>query len=178
MSETQEQQQTISETPAQRTKRLRKERIEAQLQENQRTASHKLNRLIFISLLAETGRDTCCRCGKQLTADTFSNDHMDHWLHSDNPRGKYFDIKNIDFSCKRCNSSYTRARAGADAYDERLQRVTGWRARKPLLTPEEIHNNPQPETPVESKLEFTIWKRMANFLVGALRGINRHEMAS
>lgn len=153
------------ETPSQRTKRLRKELYESQLKEDQRTASHKLNRLILISLLRETGRHTCCRCGEELNESTFSIDHMEHWLHSDDPRGKYFNIKNIDFSCKPCNSSYTRAKRGTAAYDERLQRITGWSARNPLLHRDEIFRESASQNPVQ----LSLWDRCWIFLTTVLQ---------
>jgi len=165
MTEQQEQQPLIVETPEQKTKRLREERekeIERQLGLRSRTASHRLNRLILISLLRETGRDTCCRCGVELDEHAFSIDHMEHWFHSDDPKGKYFNIKNIDFSCKSCNSSYTRAKYGTSAYEERLERVTGWSPRKPLLSLDEIRGRNQPVEPNQPATRATAgwWSRL------------------
>jgi hypothetical protein len=83
-------------------------KTEEQLGIKYRTASHRLERKIFFSLLLETGRDTCFRCGKPLTEHTYSLDHMENWLNSRDPKGLFYDIKNIDFSCKPCNKRGSR----------------------------------------------------------------------
>lgn len=82
----------------------------SQLGMNHRTASHLLNRNIVYSLLVETGRDSCLRCNTPLTADTYSIEHLEEWLDSDNPIDKFHSISNIDFVCKKCNSTYNRGR--------------------------------------------------------------------
>lgn len=86
------------------------ERANSQLGRNHRTASHVLNRNIMMSLLKETKRDTCLRCAKPLTADTYSIEHLEEWLDSSDPKQKFFDLRNIDFVCKKCNSTYNRGR--------------------------------------------------------------------
>lgn len=92
----------------QESRRRALEKTKAQLGENPRTASHKLQRSIIFSLLRETGRDTCFRCKADLTEDSFSIDHAENWLDSEDPRGLFFDVKNIDFSCKLCNTANNR----------------------------------------------------------------------
>ena len=86
------------------------DKAESQLKMNPRTASHKLNRNIVISLLAETNRDKCLRCADTLTHDSWSVEHLEEWLDSDNPINNFFRLDNIGFVCKTCNSTYNRGR--------------------------------------------------------------------
>lgn len=85
-------------------------RANSQLGMNHRTASHILNRNIFYSLLVETGRDSCLRCATPLTPENYSIEHIEEWLDSDNPELKFHSLNNIDFVCKKCNSTYNRGR--------------------------------------------------------------------
>lgn len=139
--ETPQEQQTIVETAAQRAKRLFDEKANDQLRQNRRTASHKLNRKIMFSLLVETGRGTCVRCSCDLTEDTFSIDHMENWLNSEDPRGLFFDIKNIDFSCKVCNSFHNRGKFGTRDKPVVVPEKV-WSVRVPLLHKHEINHEP------------------------------------
>lgn len=118
--------------------------VNSQLEEDRRTASHKLSRLITYSLLVETDRHTCCRCNKPLSADTFSIDHMENWLNSKSPRQLFFDIKNIDFSCKTCNSSHNRGKFGTRNNEAALRAMSEPKTpRKPLINLEEKEENVQ-----------------------------------
>lgn len=105
----------------------------SQLGLNPRTASHRLNRTIFHSLLKETGRDSCVRCGASLSADTFSIEHIKEWLDSEDPIETFFDLNNIDFACKLCNIKFNRGRGdfrhGKKPFIKPISRET-----KPLLT--------------------------------------------
>ncbi len=85
-------------------------KAESQLRMNPRTASHRLNRNIVISLLAETNRDKCLRCSCLLNHDTWSVEHLEEWLDSPNPVESFFRLDNIGFVCKTCNSTYNRGR--------------------------------------------------------------------
>lgn len=135
-------QQNIEETPAEKTRRLFDEKANNQLRQNRRTASHKLNRKIMFSLLAETGRHTCVRCEGDLNEDTFSIDHMENWLDSQDPRGLFFDIKNVDFSCKICNSFHNRGKFGTrNKPVGDLEKV--WLVRNPLLHRHEVKGEPE-----------------------------------
>lgn len=67
-------------------------------------ARSRLIREILFSLLAALGRTACFRCGKEMTSETVSIDHVQPWLHADNARDLYFDVANIDFSHVMCNS--------------------------------------------------------------------------
>lgn len=142
VEEQQEPQPQIVETTAQRAKRLFDEKANDQLRQNRRTASHKLNRKIMFSLLVETGRGTCVRCECDLNEDTFSIDHMENWLNSEDPRGLFFDIKNIDFSCKLCNSFHNRGKFGTRDKPVVVPERT-WSVRVPLLHKHEVINEPE-----------------------------------
>jgi len=145
-------QQNIEETTAQKNKRLSDEKANNQLRQNRRTASHQLNRNITFSLLIETGRHTCCRCSKDLTAETFSIDHMENWLDSRDPRGLFFDVKNIDFSCKSCNSFYNRGKFGTRDIAKDDPQFIGI-VRKPLFTLEDLKAEEKPQTTKISLLQ-------------------------
>lgn len=79
-----------------------------QLGMNRRTASHRLNLMILVSLLYETGRCTCLRCGVPLATDNVSVEHIEEWLDSNDPVDRFFSLENIEFVCRSCNSVYHR----------------------------------------------------------------------
>ena len=54
------------------------------------TASNRLVKDILWSLIKETNRDTCCKCGKAMKRDDFSIEHLTPWLHSENPLTLFF----------------------------------------------------------------------------------------
>ena len=70
---------------------------------NPSTASHRLVKDILFNFVRNSGYK-CFRCGGNLTRDTFSIEHIESWLDSDNPKEKYFDLDNITFSHLSCNS--------------------------------------------------------------------------
>ena len=56
-------------------------------------------------LACQANKNVCRRCNKLIeSADEFSIDHIRDWLHSDNPKKLFFDLSNIGFSHKRCNT--------------------------------------------------------------------------
>lgn len=77
----------------------------SQLGMNVSTASGRLVKDILWSLIKETNRDICCKCGKAMKRDDFSIEHLTPWLHSENPLALFFDLNNISFSHRKCNSS-------------------------------------------------------------------------
>lgn len=91
--------------------RLRRERDHKkrsdQLGMNRNTALVKLNRDIIFNFVQKTG-EVCYRCSKPMTRDTFSVEHKEPWLDSDEPSKLFFDLDNIAFSHMSCNSSHTR----------------------------------------------------------------------
>ena len=76
-----------------------------QLNQNYGTASNRLRRLVMYSLLERLGDTNCFRCGRPMDADTFSIDHRQQWL--GDPE-QFWDLSNIAFSHKRCNSTARR----------------------------------------------------------------------
>lgn len=70
---------------------------------NPSTASGRLVKDILWSFIVKNCQDTCCKCGNQMTRETFSIEHVKPWLDSDNPVGLYFDLDNISFSHLTCN---------------------------------------------------------------------------
>lgn len=80
------------------------------------TASHRLRKLIMFSLLNDLGRTRCYRCKKHIeSAADLSVDHIESWLDSDDPVGKFFDISNISFSHLKCNSGAGNKSRGREA---------------------------------------------------------------
>lgn len=74
-----------------------------QLGMNPSTASGRLVKDILWKLIVETGNDTCYKCGESMSRETFSIEHVEPWLDSEDPVGLYFNLDNISFSHLRCN---------------------------------------------------------------------------
>lgn len=84
-----------------------------QLGMNASTASGRLVKDTLYRLIVSSGNNSCFRCGKEMTRETFSIEHKIPWLHSENPQELFFDQGNITFSHIRCNiSSARRIRKG------------------------------------------------------------------
>lgn len=63
-----------------------------------------LKKSIMFSLVVETKRNICYRCGKEIeSVDDFSIEHMESWKRSDNPIDKFYNLNNIAFSHETCN---------------------------------------------------------------------------
>lgn len=70
------------------------------------TATQRLRKLIMWSLVQETGKDVCFRCGNQIeNVDDLSIEHKAPWQSAPDPQKAFFDLNNIAFSHLRCNSS-------------------------------------------------------------------------
>jgi len=67
---------------------------------NPSTASHRLVKDILWSKIEN---ELCYRCNKPMTRDTFSIEHKEAWLSSDDPLKSFFDLENITFSHLLCN---------------------------------------------------------------------------
>lgn len=78
-----------------------------QLGMNPSTASGRLIKDLLFKFVTDSGH-TCFRCGEPMTRDTFSIDHKTPWLHTNDPLATYFDLDNIAFSHKMCNSGIAR----------------------------------------------------------------------
>lgn len=82
----------------------------SQLGMNPGTASYILVKDILFSIISENGI-VCFHCNLPLTRDTFSIEHKVPWLDSENPRGMFFDLRNISYSHLSCNSKASRKRS-------------------------------------------------------------------
>tara|TARA_R100000808_G_scaffold10659_1_gene28172 strand:+ start:11006 stop:11374 length:369 start_codon:yes stop_codon:yes gene_type:complete len=75
------------------------------------TASNRLKKDLLFEFTKRLGMHWCFQCGAEIeSCDDFTVEHKTPWLHSEDPKGLFFDIDNIAFSHKSCN--YRAARAG------------------------------------------------------------------
>ena len=81
---------------------------ESQLGMNPSTASGRLVKDVLYSLVVQTGQNNCHQCGLPMSRDTFSIEHKEPWLDSNDPVGLYFDLENISFSHHSCNVAAAR----------------------------------------------------------------------
>lgn len=81
---------------------MSKQKKTLQLGMNPSTASGRLVKDTLFRLAVEAGHK-CHHCGDELTRDTFSIEHINPWLDSENPVELYFDQDNIAFSHLTCN---------------------------------------------------------------------------
>lgn len=71
------------------------------------TASAKLRKSIFFSLVQETGRDICVVCDRIIeTEDDLSIEHIKPWESRD--AALFWDLSNIGFSHRKCNTPHRR----------------------------------------------------------------------
>jgi hypothetical protein len=97
--------------PDKRKKCIERCRQEAakQLGEKFSIARHKLNRQIFFSLIQKLGLNVCYRCQRAIeNYYEVSIDHKEPWLHKENAVDLFYNLENIAFSHRRCNSKYFR----------------------------------------------------------------------
>lgn len=112
---------------------MSKQKKAEQLGMNPSTASGRLIKDTLFKMAMEAGH-TCFQCGEALTRDTFSIEHKEPWLDSEDPRGMYFDQDNIAFSHLSCNvkaARQTRPKLGTQTDYNRA-----WRERNPELAKE------------------------------------------
>lgn len=69
---------------------------------NPSTASARLVKDILYKFIKDAGH-TCHKCGQEMSRDTFSIEHKEPWLDSEDPLGMFFDLENIAFSHLKCN---------------------------------------------------------------------------
>jgi hypothetical protein len=75
------------------------------------TAQNRLKKMLMFSMAIELKRNFCFRCASEiLTVEELSIEHKIPWLHSKNPTEVFFDLRNIAFSHRDCNSGSRRAR--------------------------------------------------------------------
>ena len=72
-------------------------------------ASYLLHKQILFHLVQKSGLDTCFRCGERISCCAeLSIDHKVAWLYSADPLDLFFDLGNIGFSHRQCNSKSRR----------------------------------------------------------------------
>ena len=77
------------------------------------TASNRLKKNLLFEFAKKLDMHWCYQCGAEIEdCDDFTIEHKTPWLHSEDPRGLFFDIDNIAFSHKSCNYSAARKRKG------------------------------------------------------------------
>lgn len=86
---------------------MSKQKKTLQLGMNPSTASGRLVKDTLFKLAVDAGHK-CYRCGKDLIRDTFSIEHKEPWLDSEDPAGMFFDQDNIAFSHLSCNVKESR----------------------------------------------------------------------
>ena len=75
------------------------------------TASNRLKKTLMFELAKKLDMHWCFQCAAEIEhSDDMSLEHKTPWLHSEDPKGLFFDIDNIAFSHKSCN--YRAARLG------------------------------------------------------------------
>lgn len=74
------------------------------------TAINKLQKDIIWNLLVQLGQTKCYVCGKEMTRETFTIEHIISWLNSDNPKENFWNLDNIAFSHSVCNKPYNTTR--------------------------------------------------------------------
>lgn len=68
------------------------------------TAAHQLKKLILFDLLKQLKKNYCYQCASEIeTPEELSIEHKTPWLHSNDPKGLFFDLSNIAFSHLSCN---------------------------------------------------------------------------
>jgi hypothetical protein len=75
----------------------------AQLGMNPGTASQRLVKDLLFDFVQKAGH-VCFRCGGELSRGDFSIEHKEPWLDSDDPLGLFFDLNNIAYSHRDCNT--------------------------------------------------------------------------
>ena len=70
------------------------------------TASSKLQKKILFMLVEECGRNSCFRCGLEMSEANLSIEHKKEWLWED--PALFWDLDNISFSHKSCNCKAAR----------------------------------------------------------------------
>ena len=58
-----------------------------QLGMNPSTASHRLVKDTLWRLIQATDQTACVKCGDSMTRETFSIEHLEPWLDSEDPQG-------------------------------------------------------------------------------------------
>jgi len=78
-----------------------------QLGMNPSTANGRLLKDLLFDFAVKAGH-VCYRCKKPLDRETFSIEHMEPWLDSEDPIKLFFDLENIGYSHLPCNVAASR----------------------------------------------------------------------
>ena len=100
---------------------MSKDKKNKQLGINFSTAQHRLRKKLFFMLVRRLKLDTCYRCKHLIVeSDDLSIDHKKPWL--DNDTRLFWDLGNIAFSHKSCNSSAARfnTKGGRKKFEKRI----------------------------------------------------------
>ena len=110
-----------------------------QLGMNPSTASGRLIKDTLWKLVVMTGQDKCFQCSEVMTRDTFSVEHKEPWLDSEDPVGLFFDQDNISFSHHSCNVAASRRGkyTPEEAVQVRLKAAREWKAANRTYDPVE-----------------------------------------
>lgn len=71
------------------------------------TAAHRLLKDLLFDFVLRAGH-RCHQCGGEMERENFSIEHKIPWLHSDDPKGLFFDLENIAYSHLKCNIAVAR----------------------------------------------------------------------
>ena len=66
-------------------------------------ASGILLKDILWDMLVKTNQTLCYHCGEEMSRSTFSVEHKEPWLDSEEPKQLFFSLENISFSHFLCN---------------------------------------------------------------------------
>ncbi len=66
-------------------------------------AYNRLLKDVLWMLIVEADRYKCCRCGQYMTREDFTIEHIEPWLHAEDPVKLFFSLENIGFSHHKCN---------------------------------------------------------------------------
>ncbi len=87
--------------------RIVMDKMKEQLGMNPSTANGRLVKDLLYEFV-KNADIKCYRCNEDMTRETFSIEHIIPWIDSPNPVLLYFDINNISYSHRSCNSAAKR----------------------------------------------------------------------
>lgn len=72
------------------------------------TAQNKLRKMVMFQLLRRHGEDVCYRCNEKIgSVAELSIEHKEPWQSSADPVALFWDLANIAFSHRMCNTAHT-----------------------------------------------------------------------
>jgi hypothetical protein len=76
-------------------------------------SSGQLRKALLFKFAGQLGLTSCYRCGIEIVnIDDFSMEHKEDWMGSADPVKTFFDLNNIAFSHRSCNSAASGGRNG------------------------------------------------------------------